>query len=87
MKCASCGDQWKDRKLTSYGTGVQSTPYVSGMQILSKFGSKRIQLYFCDIHGNVRLRHITRYNKTGTLQIRNVITNKWRNAEKIGTIQ
>ena len=85
--CASCGDDWKDRPPTSYkDIGSKSTPIIFGMQLLSEFGEKRIKLNFCDKHGNnPGFRHTVRYvNGTGVLQIRNVKSNRWRNAEKIG---
>lgn len=85
--CASCGEEWKTRKPTSYDTGAKSIPIVFGMQLLSEFGAKIIKLFFCDKHGNKKLRHVIRYvNGTGVLQIRNVITNRWQNAEKIGVV-
>ena len=86
--CASCGDEWKNRKPEIYGYGAKTTPTIFGMQLLSEFGAKRIKLYFCDKHGNSPgLRHAARYlNGTGVLQIRNVITNRWKNAEKVGVV-
>jgi len=84
--CAACGDQWVTRKNTSYDTGSKSIPIISGFELLSDHGKKRIQLYFCDKHGN-NLRQVTRYmNKTGILKIRNVIKNTWRTAAKIGVV-
>ena len=86
--CVCCGEDWKDRKDTSYeNLGSKSTPTISGMQMLSDHGKKRIQLNFCDKHGGKSLRHVIKYvNGTGVLQIRNVITNRWRNAEKMGVV-
>lgn len=82
--CASCGEQWKTRERAVYDTGAKSIPIISGFQLLSHHGKKRIKLNFCDKHGN-NLRQVTRYmNKTGILKIRNVIKNTWRTAEKIG---
>jgi len=84
--CAACGDQWKTRLPDTFDMGVKSIPQVSGMQLLSHHGKKRIKLVFCDKHGN-NLRQITKYmNKTGVLKIRNVITNSWRYATKIGVV-
>lgn len=87
-QCAACGVQWITKKPTSYkDLGSKSIPIIMGMQLLSDHGKKRIKLFFCDKHGNGSLRHVTRYvNRTGILQIRNVITNRWRNAEKIGVV-
>lgn len=88
-KCASCGVQWKSRKPTSYkDLGSKSIPMISGMQLLSEFKTKRIKLMFCDKHGNYPyFEHTLRFvNRTGVLQVRNVITNRWRKAEKIGVI-
>jgi len=87
-QCAACEDQWKTRKGKVFSTGAKTIPMIFGMQLLSKFGKKRIKLMFCDKHGNnPGFRHATRYvNGTGVLQIRNVITNRWRNAEKIGVV-
>ena len=86
--CASCGDEWKSRKPTRYNTGTKTIPFIFGMQLLSEFGAKRIVLMFCDKHGNFpEFRHAIRYvNGTGVLQIRNVKSNKWRNAEKVGVV-
>lgn len=85
--CAACGNQWKTRKGKVFSTGAKTVPMIFGMQLLSDHGKKRIKLMFCDKHGNSYLRHATRYvNGTGVLQIRNVITNRWRNAEKIGVV-
>lgn len=88
QQCVSCGDEWKNRKLTSYTTGAKSIPIIFGMQLLSEFGKKRIKLFFCDKHGNnPGFRHATRHvNGTNVLQIRNVTTNRWRSAEKIGVV-
>lgn len=85
--CAACGDQWRTRKGEVYSTGTKTVPMIFGMQLLSKFGRQRIKLMFCDKHGNSGLRYATRHvNGTGVLQIRNVKTNRWRNAEKIGVV-
>ena len=86
--CVCCGDDWKSRPQTRYDTGEKTTPIISGMQLLSEFGQKRIKLMFCDKHGNnPGLRNATRnVNVTNVLQIRNVKTNRWRNAEKIGVV-
>ncbi len=88
QKCVCCGLEWYDKKLTSYSTGAKSILMIRVMQLLSKFGKQRIELMFCDKHGNnPGLRHATRYvNGTGVLQIRNVKSNRWRNAEKIGVV-
>lgn len=89
QQCASCGDEYKNRKSTSYkDLGSKSIPMISKMELLSEFGKKRIKLMFCDKHGNYPyLRDALRYvNRTGVLQVRNVITNRWRNAEKIGDV-
>jgi len=84
-KCAACGVEWKNRESTIYDKGVKSNPIIGSMQLLSEFGKKRIKLMFCDKHGGTSLRHVTKYlNGTGVLYIRNVKTNRWRNAEKIG---
>lgn len=83
--CAACGDDYKTREPTIYDMGVKSTPIIFGMVLSSEFYKKNIQLYFCDKHGNGSLRHVTRYLK-GVLQIRNVKTNRWRKAEKIGVV-
>jgi len=87
-ECASCGNYWKSRPPTKYDISAKSIPMIFGMQLLSEFGKKRIKLMFCDKHGNnPGLRHATRYvNGSGVLQIRNVKTNRWRNAEKIGVV-
>lgn len=86
--CVCCGDDYKTRKPTSYkDLGSKSTPIIFGMQMLSEFGAKTIKLLFCDKHGNGSLRYVTKYvNGTGVLQIKNVITNRWRNAEKLGVV-
>ena len=84
--CAACGDQWKDRIGDVFSTGAKTIPFVSSFQLLSHHGKKRIKLFFCDKHGN-NLRAVTRYmNKTGILKIRNVITNSWKSADKIGVV-
>jgi len=86
-KCVSCGDEWYNRKPTSYPNGVKSIPIITGMQLLSDFGKKRINLVLCNLHANSGLRNITRYlNGTGILQIKNVSTNRWENAEKLGDV-
>jgi len=86
-KCASCGDDWKTRKGEVFPKSAKTIPKIFGMQLLSKFGRQRIKLLFCDKHGNANLRHVTRnVNGTGVLQIRNVKTNRWRNAETIGVV-
>ena len=87
-ECVSCGNDWKSRKPTRYDTDTKTIPMIFEMQILSEFGKKRIKLIFCDMHGNnPGFRHATRFvNGTGVLQIRNVKTNRWRNAEKIGVV-
>ena len=86
--CAACNMEWKSRKGEVFLTGAKTTPMIFGMQLLSEFGAKRIKLMFCDKHGNnPGFRHATRYvNGTGVLQIRNVKTNRWRTAEKIGVV-
>ena len=85
--CVCCGVQWISRPPTRYNTGAKSIPMIYGMQLLSEFGLKRIKLYFCDKHENTGLRHVIRYvNGTGVLQVRNVITNRWYDAEKIGVV-
>ena len=82
--CAACVDQWKTRLPEAFTTGAKCTPMFSGAQLLSHHGKKRIKLLFCDKHLR-NLRQVTRYmNKTGVLKIRNVITNKWRYASKLG---
>ena len=88
QKCVCCGVQWNDREPTIHSTGAKSIPMIFGMQLLSEFGKKRIKLMFCDKHGNnPGLNHATRHvNGTNVLQIRNVKTNRWRNAEKIGVV-
>ena len=54
------------------------------MQLLSDFGKNRFDLYFCDLHGYSGLRYITRYlNGTGKLQIKNISTNRWKDAENL----
>ena len=90
--CAACGEQWKDRESTLYKNGenpdTKSTSMIHGIILASNFYKKKIQLYFCDKHfSNPGFRNVIRYvNGTGLLQIRNVITNRWRNAEKIGVV-
>ncbi len=86
--CASCGDDWKNREPTIHNTGAKSIPMIFGMQLLSEHGKKRIELNFCDKHGNnPGFKHAVRYvNVTGVLQVRNVNTNRWRSAEKIGVV-
>lgn len=86
--CAACDDEWKTRKGEVYSTSAKTIPMIFGMHLLSKFGKKRIKLMFCDKHGNnPGFRHAIRHvNGTGVLQIRNVKTNRWRNAEKIGVV-
>ena len=88
QKCVCCGPEWNDREPTSYETGTKSIPMIFGIQLLSNFGKKRIKLMFCDKHGNnPGFRHATRHvNGTNVLQIRNVKTNRWRNAEKMGVV-
>ena len=82
--CAACGNQWKTRKLEVFGTGAKPLPIISGSQLLSHHGKKRIKLLFCDKHLR-NLRDVTRYmNKTNVLKIRNIITNKWRYASTLG---
>ena len=84
--CAACGNQWKTRLPEVFGTGSKSIPMISGAQLLSHHGKKRIKLVFCDKHLR-NLRHVTKYmNKTGILKIRNVITNKWRYASTLGDV-
>ncbi len=85
--CASCNTQWNKRKDISYkNLGSKSHSFISKYQLLSKFGRQRIELLFCDLHG-LGLRSVTRHvNKTDVLQIRNIITNRWRNAEKVGDV-
>jgi len=88
-KCVCCVEEWKTRKNTSYeNLGSKSIPFVFGIEMISKFGVQRIKLLFCDLHGNnSEFRRVIRYvNETGVLQIRNVNTNRWRNAEKIGVV-
>lgn len=96
--CAACGNQWETREDKIFKNVVEindtkiagvvtvSTSKIYGMILGSNFYKKYIQLYFCDKHfkdiGNVT-RHV---NGTNLLQIRNVITNRWRNAEKIGIV-
>jgi len=86
--CVACGDDWKTRPPTAYSTGAKSLPTIFGMQLLSHHGKKTIKLYFCDKHGNnPGLRNCTKYmNGSGILKIRNVITNTWRMATKIGVV-
>jgi len=85
-KCVVCGDQWKTRKMTTYETGAKSIPIIFGIEMLSHNGKRRINLRFCDRHGNYpRLRYCVKYtNKTGILKIRNVISHTWRTATKLG---
>lgn len=87
-QCAACGDQWKTRKDKVLPSGAKTVPMIFGMQLLSDYSKKRIQLAFCDKHGNnPEFRRCTRYlNGSGVLQIRNVIKNSQRNAEKIGVV-
>lgn len=87
-KCASCGDEYKSKKGEVFPKSAKTVPMIFRMQLLSHFGKKRIKLMFCDKHGNnPGFRHATRYvNGTNVLQIRNVKTNRWRNAEKIGVV-
>ena len=88
-KCASCGNSWESRKDESYrDLGSKSISKIHGIIMGSNFYKKNIQLYFCDKHfTNPGFRNVIRYvNGTGVLQIRNVITKRWRNAEKIGVV-
>jgi len=88
--CAACSKQWKTRDPTLYKNGenpdTKSIPMISGVQLLSHHGKKKFKLMFCDKHLN-NLRHVTKYmNGSGILKIRNVITNKWRNASTLGNV-
>ena len=84
--CAACGDQWKDRKGEVFSTGAKTIPFVSSFLLFSHHGKKTIKLIFCDKHGN-NLRQVTKFmNGSGILKIRNVITNTWRMATKIGDV-
>lgn len=84
--CVACGVQWMERPGEVFSTGAKTIPFVSLFELISHHGKKRIKLTFCDKHGN-NLRQVTRYmNKTGVLKIRNVITNTWRMATKIGVV-
>ena len=85
MSCVCCKHDWKDRKPTPYTTGAKSIPFVTKMQLLSKYGRQKIKLALCDLHGN-NLRTYTRITNNGILQIRNVKTRRWNNAEKLGTV-
>ena len=87
-KCAACGNQWRTRGDDVFSTGVKTTPIIFGMQLLSHHGKKRIKLMFCDKHGNnPGLRNCTKFmNGSGILKIRNVITNTWRSAARIGVV-
>lgn len=83
--CAACGDQWKTRIGDVFSTGAKTIPFVSNFLLLSHHGKKRINLIFCDKHGN-NLRQVVKFmNGSGILKIRNVITNTWRNATTVGT--
>lgn len=100
QKCAACGNQWKTREDEIFknvteindtkinGVVTVTTSMINGIVIASNFYKKKIQLYLCDKHfANPGFRNVIRYvNGTGVLQIRNVITNKWRKAEKIGVV-
>lgn len=80
--CVCCGVQWNSRKDISYkNLGSKSRSFVSGYQLLSKFGKQRIQLVFCDIHGDC-----TKITNKGILKIRNISTRKWRNASNVGVV-
>lgn len=87
-QCVACGNQWKTRKMTIYDTGAKSSPMIFAMTMLSHHGKKRIKLMFCDKHGNdPGLRNCIKYiNGTGILKIRNVISNTWRMATKLGIL-
>ena len=86
--CAACGNQWKTRGDSVFPTGAKTVPMIFGMQLLSHHGKKIIKLMFCDKHGNNSgLRNCTKYmNGSGILKIRNVITNTWRSAARIGVV-
>ena len=83
--CVCCGDDYTNMKPTSYPTGAKSIPFVSEMQLLSKYGKQKIKLAFCDKHGN-NLRACTRITNKGILQIRNTNSMRWNNAEKLGIV-
>ena len=86
QSCAACGVQWRDRNKDVFSTGAKTTPFVSQFDLLSHHGKKKFKLTFCDKHLK-NLRHVTKYmNGSGILKIRNVITNKWRNASALGDV-
>lgn len=82
--CAACGDQWVDRPGDVFSTGAKTIPFVSNFVLLSHHGQKRINLIFCDKHGNNLSQVVKFMNGSGILKIRNVITNSWRNATTVG---
>ena len=84
--CVVCGNQWKTRESEICSTGTKSIPMICKMELLSHYGKKKIELKFCDKHFR-NIRQVTRYmNKTGILKIRNIITNKWRDASTLGIV-
>ena len=84
--CVVCGLDWKNRKPTTYADlGSKSISFVSGYQLLSKFGRQKIKLTLCDLHGN-NLRSCTRITNKGVLKILNKLTGKWRNATSVGVL-
>ena len=84
--CTCCGVEWMDKKDISYkNMGSKSRSFVSGYQLLSKYGREKIQLVFCNLHGN-NLRAYTKVTNQGILKIRNTSSNRWRNAASVGEI-
>lgn len=84
--CTCCGEEWKNRKNTSYkNLGSKSRSFVSNYKLLSKFGRQKIKLTFCDLHGN-NLRDCTRVTNKGILKIKNMSTGMWRNATSVGVV-
>jgi len=85
-RCVCCGDQWKDRADDTYSTGAKSRSFMVGMQLTSYHGKKRINLRFCNKHANNHVQ-VTRFALgNGMLQIRNVVSNVWRNASRLGRV-
>ena len=84
--CVCCGVRWSSRKDISYkNLGSKSKSFISSCQLLSKFGTQKIKLSFCDLCGN-NLRDCTKITNRGTLKIRNITTGKWRNAASVGVV-
>lgn len=84
--CVCCGVQWNNRKDRSYkDLGSKSKSFISSYQLLSKFGTQKIKLSFCDFCGN-NLKDCTKITNKGILKIRNITTGMWRNATSVGVV-